>query len=69
MTTAMKTEKVNVFKYNLIEVLLMYSESSTGRCAVLQRLCCPNNQGELSENMLQTLFHNRLMPQTEWKLC
>ena len=36
----------------------MFSESSTGRWAVLQLTCCPRNQGKLSENILQNLFHN-----------
>ena len=41
----------------------MFFESSTGRWAVLQLLCCPCKQGELSENILQNIFHN-LTPQT-----
>ena len=41
----------------------MFSESSTGRWAVMQLPCCPSKQGELSENILQNLFNN-LTPQT-----
>ena len=41
----------------------MFPESSTGRWALLQLLCCPSKQGELSEHILQHLFHN-LTPQT-----
>ena len=41
----------------------MCFESSTGRWAVLQLLCCPSKQTELSENILQNLFHN-LPPQS-----
>ena len=38
----------------------MFSESSPGRWAVLQLPCCPSQQGELPENMLQNL------PMTWW---
>ena len=37
---------------------LLFSESSPGRWAVLQRPCCPSKQGELSENILQNLSHD-----------
>ena len=45
----------------------IFSESSTGSWAELQLPCCPSKQEELSENMLQNLFHN-LPPQTV-QLC
>ena len=35
----------------------MFAESSAGRWAVLQLLCWPSKQGELSENMLQNLWN------------
>ena len=35
----------------------MFSESSPGRWAVLQLLCWPSKQGELSETMLQNLWN------------
>ena len=41
----------------------MFSESSTGSWAELQLPCCPSEQWELPENMLQNLFLN-LPPQT-----
>ena len=41
----------------------MFSESSTGSWDELQLPCCPSKQGELPENMLQSLFLN-LPPQT-----
>ena len=40
-----------------------FSESSLGRSAVLQLSCCPRKQGELSENILQTI-RNKLPPKT-----
>ena len=41
----------------------MFSESFSGRWAVLQLPCCPRKQGKLSENILQNL-RNKLPPQT-----
>ena len=46
----------------------MFFESSPGCWAVLQLPCCPGNQGELPENILQNLF-NKLPPQTVYKFC
>ena len=37
----------------------MFSENSTGRWVLLLQLpCCPRKAGELSENILQNLFHS-----------
>ena len=47
----------------LIRLCKMFSESFLGCQAVLQLTCCPSRQGELSENILQSLF-NKLSPQT-----
>ena len=33
----------------------LFSESSTGRWAIVQLPCCPSKQGELSENILANL--------------
>ena len=41
----------------------MFSESFTGSWAELQLPCCPINQGELPENVLQNLVLN-MPPQT-----
>ena len=39
----------------------LFSDNSTGRWVVLQLPCCPNKQGELSENILQNL-RNKFRP-------
>ena len=41
----------------------VFKKSTSGHWYVLQLLCSPSKQGELSENILQNLFHN-LTPQT-----
>ena len=33
----------------------LFSESSTGRWAIMQLPCCPSKEGELSERILQNL--------------
>ena len=41
-----------------VRLCKMFSESSTGHWAVLRLPCCPSKQGNLSENILQNIFHN-----------